>query len=128
MESVEGGELWVQRFDGVTSTQLVTKGEAPLSAAEATKVWVAGPPAGAVESGTTDDQYQAMSGPSCSVATLTASLLTGIGGAGLAALAIANPAGLVIGGVFFSASMLNYAALVAGSYAAMVGWLGGILC
>lgn len=64
----------------------------------------------------------------CALATATASVLTGLGGAAIAALAIANPAGLAIGGVFFSASMLNYAALIAGSYSAMLGWLGFMLC
>lgn len=128
VQKMEGGDLWVQQFGGVVSTQLVAVGEAPMSPNSVTTVWNEGAPEGAEESVSSDPKAIEPMATSCAMATATASILTALGGTALAALAIANPAGVVLGGVFFSASMLNYAALIAGSYSATVGWLGAILC
>lgn len=127
-QDVEGGELWVQKYGGVVTTQLVVAGDQPLPPSSATEIWSSGAPEGAEESMVLDQGAVAPAASSCTLATATASILTALGGTAIAALAIANPAGVVLGGVFFSASMLNYAAIIAGSYSATVGWLGAILC
>lgn len=128
VRKLEGGDLWVQKYRGAVSTQLVAVGEPPMSPESVATAWNDGAPEGAEESVNTDPKAIQPMASSCAMATATASILTALGGTALAALAIANPAGVVLGGVFFSASMLNYAALIAGSYSATVGWLGAILC
>lgn len=50
VQRVEGGGLWVQKSDGVVSTQCVAAGDRPLAPSAVTEIWNDGAPEGAEES------------------------------------------------------------------------------
>lgn len=57
-----------------------------------------------------------------------ASFLFGLGGLAVAALAAANPGGVVISGVFLSAEMLNFSAAFLGAWGTAYGWVSTYVC